>query len=313
MATTKPTTAAGYSADQTLACERALISLLRGLGTIKHSLRLVGGLVPRYLTPEMPPAVPAHAGTSDVDIVLNLQLLADGDAYRSLADQLKAQGFERAVNHQGRPTGWRWQRQVAKNEYVVIEFLRDADEKLAPGKVGSVEGESISALAIKHVGIVHDWYAEREITAELPDGAGNTTETVRFADVTAFIVLKALAYDDRHENKDAADLVHVMRYAGTLEAVAAQFIERIASGKYWEATDAALDVLKRRFCDTKDIEGYLRDGPIAAARFLHTDLPQFEEQRVLEQRNVSGLIAAFIDLVAEGRDTLAATSMQLKT
>lgn len=300
MASTKPATAAGYSANQTLACERALITLLRGLGTVKHSLRLVGGLVPRYLTPEMPPAVPAHAGTTDVDIVLNLQVLADGDAYKSLADQLKAQGFERALNEQGRPTGWRWQRQVAKNEYVVIEFLRDANEKLAAGKVGSVVGESISALAIKHVGIVHDWYAECEITADLLDGAGNTTEIIRFADASAFIVLKALAYDDRHENKDAADLVHVMRYAGPLEAVAAQFIEKITSGQHKEAIEAALDALKRRFCDTKDVEGYLRDGPIAAARFVHSVEPQFDEQRVLEQRNVSGMISAFLDLVAKG-------------
>jgi hypothetical protein len=79
MVSNKPQTADGYDPEHTLACERALVTLLRGFGTLKETLRLVGALVPRYLTPESPPEVPAHAGTSDVDIVLNLQVLANDD------------------------------------------------------------------------------------------------------------------------------------------------------------------------------------------------------------------------------------------
>lgn len=207
MVTTKPTSADGYNADHTFACERALVTLLRGFGSLKHTLRLIGGLVPRYLTPERPPDVPPHAGTSDVDIVLNLQLLAEDEAYKSLAKQLGDRGFTRYVNDDGKASSWRWQRQVSEREYVLVEFLRDASEEPG-GKVSAVDGEGISALAIKHAGIVHGWFAEKEITAELLDGGGKATETVRFADVTAFLVLKSLAFDDRAENKDAADLVH---------------------------------------------------------------------------------------------------------
>jgi hypothetical protein len=36
-----------------------------------------------------PPAVPAHAGTSDVDIVVDLQILADIDAYHTLEQNLR--------------------------------------------------------------------------------------------------------------------------------------------------------------------------------------------------------------------------------
>lgn len=39
-------------------------SLYGAFGSLKSSLRLVGGLVPRYLTPASPPEVPQHAGTS---------------------------------------------------------------------------------------------------------------------------------------------------------------------------------------------------------------------------------------------------------
>lgn len=39
-------------------------SLYGAFGSLKSSLRLVGGLVPRYLTPASPPEVPQYAGTS---------------------------------------------------------------------------------------------------------------------------------------------------------------------------------------------------------------------------------------------------------
>ena len=58
-------------------CERVLVTLLRGLGPWKDSVFLVGGLTPRYLVPARPPAVPAHAGTLDVDVVIALQILTD--------------------------------------------------------------------------------------------------------------------------------------------------------------------------------------------------------------------------------------------
>jgi hypothetical protein len=297
MATTKPRTADGYDAERTLACERALVTLLRGFGTLKHSLRLVGGLVPRYLTPERPPDVPPHAGTTDVDIVLNLQLLAGDEAYKSLATQLKDRGFARYVNTEGKPSSWRWQRQVSEHEHVLVEFLRDADEELPGGRVAAIDGEGISALAIKHAGIVHGWFAEKEITAELLDGGGKATELVRFADVTAFLVLKSLAFDDRAENKDAADLVHVMRYAGPPEWVAQQFTDKRKAGEHLDALDGALDALRRRFCDGDGVEGYERDGPVACSTFLHGAGDEALDRRIREQRDVSGRVTEFLRLV----------------
>jgi hypothetical protein len=292
---TKPATADGYDKDHTLACERALVTLLHGFGTLKHTVRLVGGLVPRYLTPEKPPDVPAHAGTSDVDVVLNLQVLAEGEAYKTLAEQLKDKGFERAKNAKGNPSSWRWQRKVSEHEFVLVEFLRDADEEL-PGSVQSVEDEKISALAIKHAGIVHEWFGSTDVTADLLTGAGAATETVHFADAVAFVILKALAFNDRAENKDAADLIHVMRHAMKLDELGSQFRDRRAQGKHAQAIDDALAALDRRFCDGGGTDGHLHDGPIAAARFIHGTDEADEEARVLEQRNVSGLITEFLRL-----------------
>ena len=92
----KPDTREGYTEEYTADCERVLVTLLRGLGPWKDSVFLVGGLVPRYLILARPPAVPAHAGTLNVDVVIDLQILADTEAYHALEDNLRNMGFERA-------------------------------------------------------------------------------------------------------------------------------------------------------------------------------------------------------------------------
>ena len=303
MAGIKPSSAAGYEPEVTVACERALLTLMGAFGSLKKSLRLVGGLVPRYLTPAAPPDVPAHAGTSDVDVVLNLLVLADGEGYASLADQLKNRGFERHVNAKGIPTAWRWKRQVDEHLHVVVEFLQDAGKE-TPGRPVSIDGERVSALALPYVGIVHDWYQERVVTAELLDGAGTSTETVRFADVPAFIILKAMALDDRHENKDAADLIHVLRYAGTPEEVAKMFVDREQSGLHPGAIQAGLEALRLRFCDDEHGEGYLKLGPISFARFYGDG--DEDDDLVREQRFASGLVQALLDSIQSIRESLAA-------
>ena len=56
---TKFKSAEGYDANLTHNCETVLVVLLQAFGSLKDTLRLVGGLVPRYLTPERPPEVPA--------------------------------------------------------------------------------------------------------------------------------------------------------------------------------------------------------------------------------------------------------------
>ena len=71
----KPMTADGYSYAVTENCERVLVTLLRGLGPWRDSIVLVGGLTPRYLIDKKPPDILAHAGTGELDVVIQLQML----------------------------------------------------------------------------------------------------------------------------------------------------------------------------------------------------------------------------------------------
>ncbi len=298
----KPSTAEGYHSDVTEACERALLTLLCAFGSLKPTLRLVGGLVPRYLTPATPPDVPAHAGTSDVDVVLNLQLIAEGTGYAALADQLTARGFERYVNPQGTSSSWRWKRQINEYIYVLIEFLRDAGDA-QPGKLVNVDGERVSALSVKFAGVVHDWFREREVTGRLLDGGGISTEVVRFADVPAFVILKALALDDRVENKDAADLIHVLQYAGTIEEIAEMFVARELSQAHPGAVEAGVNALRRRFCDDQHGEGYEKAGSVAYARFHDVGDP---DEFVRAQRYAAGLVQLLLGYIDERLSRLLA-------
>ena len=294
----KPKTAVGYDSAKTLACERVLVTLLTAFGTMKDSIRLVGGLVPRYLTPEVPPDVPAHAGTTDVDIVFNLQVIAEGEGYASLGEQLKQRGFNRYLKPGATgPSSWQWVYQISDHESVMVEFLHNAADRSQEGKPLSIEGEKVSALGIRHASVVHDWFCERKVTVELFGGAGISTELVRYADVTSFLILKAIAFDQRAENKDAGDLVHVMRYAGTPEQVGEEIVERYQSGLHNQAILDALEKLQNRFCDGDGVDGYLRNGPIAAARFKLGLDEEDDDERVREQRNVAGLVMAIVAYV----------------
>ncbi len=285
----KPRTAAGYDQDVTSACERTLLTLLSAFGNLKETLRLVGGLVPRYLTPESPPDVPMHAGTSDVDVVLNLEVLATGNEYVSLADQLKARGFSR-WGEEGKHASWRWRRKVDDHIEVIVELLRDAGSE-EPGRTISVDGERVSALTIKHARIVHDWWREKEVSAQLLDGDGLSVDIVRFADVPAFVILKALALDQRQERKDAADLIHVIQYSGSVTEVAALFVERIRSGQHPEALSDGIAALARRFGDDEHGEGYEKVGAVAYARFYGED---DEDELVARQRFAAGLVQSLL-------------------
>ncbi len=293
----KPTTLTGYHSPITEACERVLVTLLRGLGPYKRSIYLVGGLTPRYLVHARPPAVPPHAGTGDVDVVIDLAILADTDAYHTLEENLKRMGFERATNDNGVKLSWRWQAQADAKTTLVLEFLADAPD-VAGGKVQPLPTEgAISALNIPHSSIVFDLHDEIEVTAELLGDNGQATETVQYANLVSFTCLKAFAFDQRAEQKDAHDLVYCLEHAeGGMDAAVAEF-QAALNTKHAEVIRSALTILARRFCDDNRGEGYRKDGPVAVARFEGGDDGGDDgarDRRLLRQRQASDVVSRLI-------------------
>lgn len=295
----KPATLDGYGDHYTVDCERVLVTLLRGLGPWKDSVYLVGGLTPRYLVPARPPVVPAHAGTLDVDIVIDLQILADTEAYHTLEDNLKRMGFDRAENEAGKKLSWRWQTRTEHGALMVLELLADAPD-IAGGKVQPLPTEgTISALNIPHSSIVFDLYQVTEIQAELLGGNGVATETIKHANLVSFTCLKSFAFDQRFERKDAHDLIYCLEHAPEgAEAVAQAFRQSLES-KHHDVVKAALNILRSRFAQVGDVEGYRKDGPIATAKFEigESDEADQREARALRQREVSDLVEQLLERI----------------
>jgi hypothetical protein len=115
-----------------------------------------------------PPAVPVHAGTLDVDIVIDLQILADVDAYRTLEENLRHMGFERGENDQGQKVSWRWKTRVEGGAVVILEPGRGRSQDSArfpPQRVLSTE----QYLAVRGLrSVLQDSAAELTASREKP-------------------------------------------------------------------------------------------------------------------------------------------------
>lgn len=295
----KPTTIDGYGDPYTRDCERVLVTLLRGLGPWKESVYLVGGLVPRYLVQARPPAVPAHAGTLDVDIVIDLQILADTQAYHTLEENLKKMGFERAENDRQQKLSWRWQARTERGALMVLELLADAPQ-IAGGRVQPLPTDgTISALNIPHSSIVFDLHQVTEIEAELLGGDGIAVERIKHANLISFTCLKAFAFDQRFARKDAHDLVYCLEHAPEGVGAVAQAFREALEGKHRDVVRNALELLRARFAQVGETEGYRKDGPVAVAKFElgEGDGPEQREARALRQRQASDVIAQILSRI----------------
>ena len=297
----KPATIDGYADQYTINCERVLVTLLRGLGPWKESVFLVGGLTPRYLVTARPPAVPEHAGTLDVDIVIDLQVLTNTEAYSTLEDNLKKMGFERSTNDSGQKRSWRWQTHTEHGALIVVDLLTDAPD-IAGGRVEPLPTKgTISALNIPHSSIVFDLYQVTEIQAELLKDAGIAVECVKHANLVSFTCLKAFAFDHRKDNKDAHDLVYCIEHTPEGLDSAAEMFHSALKGEHGAVIRDALGILRNRFAPGHQVDGHRKDGPVAVAQFefgVDYEADQ-REARILRQRQVSYVIEQLLARIGQ--------------
>lgn len=300
---TKPKTFDAYNGAVTEAAERVLVTLLRGFGPWKDTVFLVGGLTPRYLVAARPPEVPQHAGTGDVDVVVDVAILTDTEAYSTLEENLHAMGFERGTNENEVKVSWRWEARLETGATMVLEFLAEHPE-LGGGKVKVLPTEgNVSALNIPHASMVFDLHDTTELTAELLNGGGLATEVVRYANIVSFTCLKAFAFDHRNARKDAHDLVYCLEhYPGGLDSAISAFKDALA-GSHAEAVQEALAKLKTRFVHEDPDQSYRRDGAVAVARFEDNDADvddneEIRDLRILRQRQVADLMGQFFAALA---------------
>lgn len=253
----KPTTAEGYRGEHVELVRETCLYVATKLGDLMDDLVVVGGLVPSLLIDQadLPEGTAAHVGTMDLDVGLTIALLDEG-RYRELTERLRRADFEPDVNEKGNPTRQRWK--IERDGKATIDFL------IAPtlpddrgGKLRDLEPDFAAIIA---PGLHLAFQDRKRITLTGKTVLGEeATREIWISDAGAYVVLKALAFDGRGENKDAYDLHYVIRnYGSGVEEVAAHVRPLFSD----PAATKAFDVLRRDFLEHNAV------GPRRVALFL---------------------------------------------
>lgn len=208
-----PRRASDYTPEQVRLARSTCLYVATKLGDLMDEIVVVGGLVPSLLIDQsgLPPETPAHVGTMDLDIGLDLAILDEG-LYHTLSERLREAGFEQALNNKGRPMRQTWQ--IAKPKSVTVDFLISPSlETDRPGGLRNLESDFAAFIA---PGLKLAFTDRRRIRIDGETPFGETAaRNVWVCGPGAFVALKALAMGSRGLNKDAYDLYYVIRNFGT--------------------------------------------------------------------------------------------------
>ena len=253
----KPTTAAGYPPDQVARVKSTCLYLATKLGDLMPELVVVGGLVPPLLIKQenLPENVPPHVGTLDLDLGLAFALVGE-QRYQAVAERLRNARFRPDENEEGKPTRQRWR---ISEPPVTVDFLIEPENPEAkPGTLFSLANDWAAVVA---PGLHLAFKNSQIVTLRGQTILGETAaRDIRVCGAGAFVVLKALAFRIRGENKDAYDLFYLLRnYGRGVSDVAAQLRPLLPDA----SAAKALDYLRADFLDLDSV------GPRRVAEFLY--------------------------------------------
>ena len=281
--TEKPRHRSGYTSEETELVRSACLTVAVTLGAYLDDVVIVGGLVPSLLIDaqraEPSDADEDHPGTNDLDLGLSLAVL-DGERYTEISARLRAEGFEPDENAAGNPTVQRWRLGDLK-----VDFLMPP----APGqdptrRVQNLEPD-FGALVTRGLELAFNERSQVTIAGTTLTREEATRE-VPVCGPGAFTVLKAFAFADRSEPKDAFDLVYVIRGTPGGAAEVATKLQAHAA-KHPEIVDEAVALLARDF----ETPGHL--GPRRAADFDRIDGDDLDAAAADAHGYVDDLIKAF--------------------
>jgi len=273
----KPRRASEYDSKQVELVRATCLYIATKLGDLMDDLVIVGGLVPSLIVDQTTLArdVAAHVGTMDLDVGLKLALLDEG-RYRKLTERLRDAGFAMDKNDDGKPTRQRWV--ISGLNKMTVDFLippsREGDRA---GRLRDIEPDFAAIIA---PGLRCAFMDRQRVTITgRTIFRENARRDVWVCGAGAYVVLKALAFDSRGENKDAYDLFYIVRnYGAGLKDV----IDRIRPLLDDAETQKAIDVLRRDFTDPESV------GPMRVAEFLR-GVPDDEIQA-----DVAGFVTALL-------------------
>lgn len=260
-----PQTADDYTPDDLKLVHSGCLEVAVRFGDLLDDIVIVGGLVPALLVDlgrEHSPstswsAIDRHVGTQDLDLGFAVALL-DEERYKEIAQRLRQHDFQPDENEEGNRTTHRWKH--ADHENLTIDFLippvEDDDQG---GQIRNLESD-FSALIVPGLGLAFEDIEHIAMSGTILNGS-DVTRPLPVCGPGAFVVLKALAWKRRGNQKDAYDLFYVVRNYGTEPGAVAERLQPFLAAGNPEAEEAAR-VLKQDF-DASDV------GPAAVSEFVH--------------------------------------------
>jgi len=210
----KPSFASEYQREQVELVRQTCLYVATKLGDLLDELVVVGGLVPSLLIPDesLPSEEDAHIGTMDLDLGLSLALL-NTQRYEDLTLRLRRAGFEPDVNVAGNPTFQRWKIKPSPDLKVTVDFV--IPPSLKKDKGGDLRHIEKDFAAVITPGLHLAFRDRQKVTLEGKTLLGEkANREIWICGPGAYVVLKALAFNQRGENKDAYDLYFVIRNYG---------------------------------------------------------------------------------------------------
>lgn len=278
---TKPTTRDGYLPEQLEQVRSTCLYVATFLGDLRDDLVVIGGLVPSLIIDQgtLPEGADAHVGTMDLDVGLTVALLDEG-RYRELTERLRCAGFEPDANEAGNLTRQRWR--LRELPALTVDFLippsREGDRG---GRLRHIERD-FAALIAPGLSLAFQDRIEVHLDGRTILGE-RASRKIWVCGPGAYVVLKALAFDLRGENKDAYDLFYVLRNYGGGPADVAVALRPLRGTP---EADEAVAILRRDFTDTDGV------GPRRVAAFLAGGVDE----------SVQGDVVAFVGELLDALD-----------
>lgn len=223
---------------------------------------VLGGLVPEMLCAG---SAWRHAGTTDVDVQVDLEVACGAINTARLENALKNAEFE-----PDNERIWRWAAEGAPTKTVVkFELLADLDDQPNEATLKFDACERLGAVNLRGTGLASRDIEVRTLTAKV--GGVLLTAEVNVTGLAGFLLAKAAAAKGRRKPKDWYDIAFVLLHndwGGPTEA--ADIVRANFAADLVGAVRTSLDDLVANFGGPSD------QGPSAYADQMHLDHPDLD-------------------------------------
>ncbi len=262
------------------AAEAALVRVVHHYGD-RPEFVVLGGLVPELLCSTSPYR---HAGTTDVDVQVDLEIAAGSVHTARLETALRNTEFEPDAER-----AWRWTAEGPGVHVVVrFELLADLDDHPEGATVTFDACEDLGAANLRGTGYAARDVEVRQVSSKI--GGVVHTVDVNVAGLAGFLLAKIAAAYSRRKPKDWYDIAFVLLHndARGPEQGAAMVLDRFG-GELTGSIRTAIEDLGANFADPT------AQGPNAYADQLLLDHPELDQATAVADAVVA--VERFCDLV----------------